>query len=92
VTDISDWGDIDSQPDRTEPDTDDDRYDEYKDDLAMGYIYPDGTQREPDEPDWGAEEYRAHCEEAHGGKSCTCPPPEPAEWAPGDIPFGEAPF
>lgn len=36
-----------------EPD-DDDRYDEYKDDLATGYIHEDGSYREPDEPDWGS--------------------------------------
>lgn len=31
---------------------DDDRYDEYKDDLAMGRIWPDGSYREPSgEPD-----------------------------------------
>lgn len=52
MTDISD--DYDEWDDR-EPDPgdfeDDDRYDEYKDDLAMGYIWPDGTQRDPDPPD-----------------------------------------
>jgi hypothetical protein len=39
-----------------EPDADDDgddRNDEYKDDLAMGYINPDGSQREPDYPEDG---------------------------------------
>lgn len=29
-------------------DLDDDHYDEYKDDLAMGRIWPDGSYREPD--------------------------------------------
>jgi hypothetical protein len=50
-----------------------DRYDEYKDDLAMGYINPDGSQREPDEPDWDAREYAEHCDEMHGGAVCDCP-------------------
>ena len=57
MTDIDDdwddtWderGDYDDQDD--DHDDGDDRYDEYKDDLAMGYINPDGSQREPDPPD-----------------------------------------
>lgn len=34
------------------PDDGDDRYDEFKDDVAMGYIDRDGNQLEPSEPDW----------------------------------------
>lgn len=75
-----------------ERDDDDDRYDEYKDDLAMGYINPDGSQRDPDEPDFGAEEYAEHCDEAHGGKSCTCPAPALAELPEGETCTDEAPF
>jgi hypothetical protein len=92
VTDINDWDDIGSQPERTEPDSDDDRYDEYKDSVAMGYINPDGSQREPDEPDFWAEDYSRHCDEAHGGKSCTCPPPGLAELPEGETCDTEAPF
>lgn len=35
-----------------EDDADDDRYQEFKDDVAMGYIDRDGNQLEPPEPDW----------------------------------------
>jgi hypothetical protein len=55
----------------------DDRYDEYKDDLAMGYINEDGSQREPDPTLYleqqAEEEYWRHCDEAHGGTHCDCP-------------------
>jgi hypothetical protein len=34
-----------------------DHWQEYKDDLAMGRINEDGSQREPDEPDFAAIEY-----------------------------------
>jgi hypothetical protein len=77
VTDIDD--------DYDEPD--DDRYDEYKDDLAMGRIYPDGTQRDPDETAYleaeAAHEYELHCAEVHGGSNCDCPRPalEPGEYS-----------
>jgi hypothetical protein len=57
----------------------DDRYEEYKDSVAMGYINPDGTQREPREPDWDAILYANHCEEIHAGAACDCPPPSQAE-------------
>lgn len=42
---IINWAEAD---DYRDDDDGDDRYDEYKDDLAMGYINPDGSQREPD--------------------------------------------
>ena len=39
----------------------------------------DDDRDEPDEPDWGYEEWRAsyedHCMEAHGGRDCDCRPP-----------------
>jgi len=73
----------DGEPDY---DYDDDRWQEYKDGVAMGYINPDGTQREPDEPDFGSEDYARHCDEEHGGKACTCPPPGPGTW---ELPEGE---
>jgi hypothetical protein len=57
----------------------DDHYEEYKDSVAMGYINPDGTQREPPEPDWDAIGYAKHCDEAHFGAACDCPPPSQAE-------------
>jgi hypothetical protein len=61
----------------------DDRYEEYKDSVAMGYINEDGTQREPREPDWDAIEYAIlyakHCEETHAGAACDCPVPSQAE-------------
>jgi hypothetical protein len=80
--------------DDDEPDYDDDRYDEYKDGVAMGYINPDGTQREPDEPDQEALAYWRHCDDEHGGMPCNCPPPDPGTW---ELPEGktyaeEAPF
>jgi hypothetical protein len=34
---------------------------------------------EPSEPDFEAEAYAEHCEEAHGGKPCNCPLPTQAE-------------
>jgi hypothetical protein len=40
-------------PDPEDDDEDDDRWQEHKDGVAMGYIWPDGSYREPDEPDWG---------------------------------------
>jgi hypothetical protein len=73
-------------------DYDDDRYDEYKDNLAMGYINPDGSQRDPDEPDFGAEEYAEHCDEVHGGKACDCPKPDPWVLPEGETYAEEAPF
>lgn len=33
-----------------------DYWQEHKDGVAMGYIYPDGTPREPDEPDFWDED------------------------------------
>lgn len=32
-----------------------------------------------EEPDFEAEEYWAHCDEAHDGNPCDCPPPTQAE-------------
>jgi hypothetical protein len=47
-----------------------------------------------EEPDFEAEAYWRHCDEEHGGKACTCPPPDPSTW---ELPEGatyaeEAPF
>ena len=70
----------------------DDHYDQYKDDLAMGRIYEDGSYREPDEPDWGALDEQRHSAEAHGGKACDCPPPDPVELPEGETYDMEAPF
>jgi hypothetical protein len=70
-----------------------DHWQEYKDDLVMGRINEDGSQREPDEPDFAAIEYAEHCDDAHGGAACDCPLPliEPAQ--PGDPDYAEeAPF
>jgi hypothetical protein len=45
------------------------------------------SQPERTEPDFEAEAYWQHCEEAHFGESCTCPPPDPdAAW---ELPEGE---
>lgn len=41
----------DYEPMDTEADDDRDHWQEYKDDLAMGRIYPDGTQRDMEPPD-----------------------------------------
>ena len=62
MTDVGDWDD-------------DDRYQEYKDGVAMGYINPDGSQREPGEPDWDQRAEERHCWNAHGGRACDCPEP-----------------
>jgi hypothetical protein len=47
---------------------------------------------EPTEPDLEAEAYWEHCDEAHGGKSCTCPPPDLAELPEGETYDTESPF
>jgi hypothetical protein len=77
---VIDWTEADDyRDDAPDEDDGDDRYDEYKDDLAMGYINPDGSQREPDESAYlemqAREEEQEHQDEAHGGGPCTCPPP-----------------
>jgi hypothetical protein len=91
VTDVdddfeADWdmdprGEPDEDDDYGDPvgpdDPDDDRWQEYKDDVAMGYINRDGTQREPDEPDLWRQAYEQHVNDEHGGGPCTCPPPAP---------------
>ena len=51
-----DWGDDGYYADELDDshydeDDGDDRYDEFKDGVAMGYLNPDGSQREPDPPD-----------------------------------------
>lgn len=51
-----DWGDAGYYADELDgshydEDDGDDRYEEYKDGVAMGYLNPDGSQREPDPPD-----------------------------------------
>lgn len=51
-----------------------------------------GSQPERTEPDFEAEAYWEHCDEAHGGKSCTCPPPALAELPEGETYSDEAPF
>ena len=61
MTDINDWDDFSSQPERTEP-------------------------------DFEAEAYWEHCDEAHGGKACDCPPPDPVELPEGETYAEEAPF
>lgn len=41
------------------PDWDEDGHQRYKDDLAQGYIYPDGSQRDPEPPEpdsWDGED------------------------------------
>lgn len=53
----------------------DDRYEEYKDDLAMGYINEDGSQREPPEPDWDQRAEGEHSWRVHGGGPCDGPEP-----------------
>lgn len=45
-----------------------------------------------DEPDFEAEAYWQHCDEAHGGEECDCPPAPPIEPArPGDPDYAERP-
>jgi hypothetical protein len=43
------------EPVQSLADYDDDGWQEHKDGVAMGYINEDGSQREPDEPDWADE-------------------------------------
>jgi len=49
------------------------------DDYTEDDDWFDDDDREPDEPDWGYEEWRAgyeeHCEQKHGGGDCDCRPP-----------------
>lgn len=73
ATDYADWSGLDE-------DDGDDRYDEFKDDLAMGRIWPDGSYREPDgEPPQeyleaeAERHYEIHCRQEHGGRECDCP-------------------
>lgn len=73
-------------------DWDEDGHQRYKDDLASGYINPDGSQRDPDEPDWGAEEHAEHCDEHHGGNACDCPRPPIEAWPDGPDYADEPPF
>lgn len=65
-------------------DEDEDDYDSYFDDPDH-YAeqderddWYDDDDREPDEPDWGYEawraEYEEHCIQAHGGQECNCRP------------------
>lgn len=88
AADLADWSGDD------EPDYEPDYYQEYKDGVATGLLNEDGSQREPDEPDFEAEAYAEHCDEAHGGGACVCPPPPPIEPArPGDPDYAtESPF
>lgn len=74
---------------------DEDGYQSYKDGVATGLLNEDGTQREPREPDFEAEDYARHCDEAHDSGECDCPPPSPGDWTdtPGDPGYAEeAPF
>jgi len=57
----------------------DDHYDEFKDNVAMGYINPDGSYREPPEPGFDALAEAEHSRQVHGGGPCDCPVPSPAE-------------
>jgi hypothetical protein len=84
ASDYADWSGDDG-------DDGDDRYEEYKDAVAMGYIWPDGTQREPPEPDWSAREYAEHCEEMHGGGACDCPMVPLEAASPGDPGYSDEP-
>lgn len=70
--------------------TERDYHQEYKDDLAAGRIWPDGSYREPSEPDWEAEARHRHCWEMHGGRECDCEPPEIT--ASDDVSSEEPPF
>jgi hypothetical protein len=55
-----------------------DYWQEYKDDLAMGRIYEDGTPRDPDPTDYLEQQAQEQHEDAvHGGGPCNCPPGEP---------------
>jgi hypothetical protein len=71
-------------------DWDEDGHQQYKDDLAMGRINEDGTQREPDEPDWDRRAKDAeeeHSWRTHGGRACDCPePPRRTVELPHDFP------
>lgn len=59
----------------------DDRYDEYKDGVAMGYINEDGSQREPDPGDYLEQQAeQEHLTEVHGGAPCDCPPFDLTAW------------
>lgn len=77
---IINWAEADDYRDDYRDDDEDDRYDEYKDDLAMGYINPDGSQREPEPPEPGDEEpdldalTAKHRTGVHAGGPCTCDP------------------
>jgi hypothetical protein len=55
-----------------------DYYQEYKDDVAMGYINEDGSYREPDPTAYleaqALEEHQDHIDKVHQGNPCTCPP------------------
>ena len=62
----------------------DDDYDPYLDDPDHG--------RAREEPDFEAIAYAEHCEEAHGGGACDCPPPDPGEWLAGTETDERAPF
>ncbi len=52
----------------------DDRYEEYKDGVAMGYINPDGSQREPDPEAYLEQRAGQEHRRWHGGAPCDCPP------------------
>lgn len=55
-------------------------WDDDEDDPDDDYDPDDwyGDDDEPDEPDWGYEEWRAryedHCVQVHGGRECDCKP------------------
>lgn len=66
-----------------EGDPDDDGWQAYKDGVATSLLHEDGSQREPDEPDWDRawnEALAKHERDAHDGNPCSCPPaPSPAD-------------
>lgn len=58
-----------------------DYWQEYKDDLASGYINEDGSPREPDETAWlEAKARQEHLDETHDGGECDCPPFDLDAW------------
>jgi hypothetical protein len=71
---------------------DEDGWQSYKDGVATGLLSEDGSQREPDEPDWEQVAYAQHSHEVHAGSACDCPlPPLPEPAEPGDPNYAERP-
>jgi hypothetical protein len=58
-----------------------DYWQEYKDDVAMGYINEDGSPREPDPDDYAEREAdQRHLDQVHDGGACDCPAWEFCPW------------